>query len=555
MSSRRNARAASPVLGLSAALALLNGACSTPDALDPAMEVPTMAAVVPTTGLVGEWKLDETSGTNANDTKNNFDATVQGSAAFVAGKIDNGLNLNNGTSGIGGKYVQMPSNATLDNVQEGNYTISAWFYAYNTPPNAGSNNAFWGVVTKYGQHMGIAYNSANRFVARHYLTGNVLITNNSDDTFGLNAWHHVASVVNKGAGTVKIYVNGELQGTETFTANTAAREYGTTPFRIGRAETQWAADGKADQVRIYDVALSDQQITDLFEETAGSSFRFPVAMTKGQQIELLGMDHTPDGVMSAQSAVNIQKFLDTARAREVRVILRVTPANPNLENGSGGLSVSAWKSAFDDVASVNANSYLSDGTLIAHYAIDEPFADFTGMNGAILDSLCQYQKSKANWSNVPCFVRDVNTRLYTNRPGGNPYQYVDAGWASMADHHYMPPNTYDGDIGAYFRDNIAKGALAGLSLMYGFNLLNGGREDLPNCESPDQPQNCAMRPSEIEAMADTLAAIGDDQGCGVSGWWIDSNAGPGRNYFFDQDIQDALEYLNQTVGGLRPKDC
>src|ERR671914_45739 len=61
-----------------------------------ATEIPSMAAA-PTTGLVGEWKLDETGGTTANDSKNDYDATVSGGAAFVAGKIGNALDLTNGT--------------------------------------------------------------------------------------------------------------------------------------------------------------------------------------------------------------------------------------------------------------------------------------------------------------------------------------------------------------------------------------------------------------------------------------------------------------------------
>jgi hypothetical protein len=517
---------------------------------------------VPTNGLIGEWKLDETGGTIAHDTKNDFDASVQGGAAFVAGTLGRALNLNNGTAGTGSKYAEMPSNTTLNNVQEGNYTIAAWFYPYTRPPNTNSNNGFWAIVSKYGQHMGIVYNSLGRFVARHYLTGNVLIVNNSSATYPINDWYHVTSVVSKTAGTVKVYVNGDLMGTETFTPNTAAREYGSTPFRIGRAETTWAADGMVDQVRIYNVALNDQQIEDLYNETSTPTFRFPVGMSKGQQFELLGMANTPDGHMAGQSATTVQRILDSARVKGARVVVRVTPTNSNLLNASGGLDTTEWKNAFDGMAGINANSYLSDGTLIGLFAIDEPFTDFNGMTGAILEQLCRHQKSKANWSNVPCFIRDLNTKLYENRPAGGTYQYVDAGWAQIADHHYVPAAKYNGSMGAYFRDNLAKGDSAGVGLMYGFNLLNGGKE-VPGCAKPVDPNhhNCAMSAGEIRAMADTLAAIGDDEGCGVNGWEIDPAAGPERDYFFGQGdyvgngIPSALQYLHSKVSGLRPGVC
>jgi hypothetical protein len=71
---------------------------------------------------------------------------------------------------------------------------------------------------------------------------------------------------------VKVYVNGAFQDQASFTANTAAEEYGTTPFQIGKSGTFWAADGKVDQVRIYNRELTAAEIADLFNET-GSSVR------------------------------------------------------------------------------------------------------------------------------------------------------------------------------------------------------------------------------------------------------------------------------------------
>src|SRR4051812_4429834 len=71
-------------------------------------KVPISTTAAPTSGLIGEWKLDEMGDTIAEDTKNGYDATVQGGAAFIAGKLGRALNLNNGTAGTGGKYAEMP---------------------------------------------------------------------------------------------------------------------------------------------------------------------------------------------------------------------------------------------------------------------------------------------------------------------------------------------------------------------------------------------------------------------------------------------------------------
>jgi hypothetical protein len=269
------------------------------------------------------------------------------------------------------------------------------------------------------------------------------------------------------------------------------------------------------------------------------------------------LDNTPDGVMSGQTQATVQRILDSAEVKGARVTIRVTGANPDLrETGTRNFDIDKWKAAFDNMSGVDANEYVASGTLIAHFAIDEPFSDFDNMTGATLEEICQYQKSQPGWEQVPCFIRELNTRLYDKRPQGGAYQYVDAGWAQIADHHYVPALKYDGSMLAYFEDNLAKGDSFGPGLMYGFNLIDGGRE-VPGCAKPSDPNhhNCAMSAAEIRAVADTLAILGNGRGCGVNGWWIDPTAGPSRKYFFTAGIQSALEYLNGKVGTLSPGPC
>jgi hypothetical protein len=262
-------RAGSLLAGLCAVGSLVLGGC-TPDEMNQP-SVPISQAVAPTGGLIGEWKLDEMGGTIAADTKSGYDATVQGGAAFVGqAKLGRALNVDNGPLGTGGKYAEMPSNPVLDTVQRGNYTISAWFWSYSIPPG-GTSNPHWAVVVKAGFNMGLVYEPDRKFTMRHYLTGDTLAAATSAGTYGLNAWHHLAGVVNRTAGTVTLYVDGDVAGTKTFTANRGPRNYGTTRFRIGKGSSTWAADGKVDQVRIYNRALLATEITNLYTETIGTT--------------------------------------------------------------------------------------------------------------------------------------------------------------------------------------------------------------------------------------------------------------------------------------------
>jgi hypothetical protein len=558
-------------IGLCAAGLLASAACTPDEVQAPVVQAPQSeieASVAPTSGLIGEWKLDETGGTIAVDSKNGYNATVFGGAAFLAGKLGNALNLNNGTAGTGGKYAQMPSNAALDNVQEGDYTISAWFHPYSIPPNATVVNRYWAIVSKYGAHMGLVYNSDAHFVFRHYLTGTPAVLELAQGTTvrPIGSWYHVAGTVNKAAGISKIYVNGVLEDTGAWTQNTAAHEYGTTPFRIGKTDTEWAADGMVDQVRIYDRELSASEIADLANETPGSTFRFPVGMSKGTDESLLGMSYTPDGHMTTGSVAGVYSRLQAAKAAGARITLRVTGGNANFADPATPRTfvLSKWKDTFrvhvGGMPSDTVTKYLADGTLIGHYAIDEPYSDFDNLHGPnlgpTLEQMCQYQKSFPAWSAVPCIIRELNTRLNLYSPSGG-YQWVDAGWATVADHTIA---AYGDNVQDFYQANLDQGHAVGLGMMYSFNLLNGGHE-FTGCDKPDSQMECAMTADEVSTMADAIANLGSDQGCGVIGYMIDPDPGPARNYFFSQDtyanngIQSALQYLNSRVGGLRPGLC
>lgn len=665
------ARRARPLLaGLYAMGSLVGGGCMMDQVNEP--EVGADFSAAPTLGLIGEWKLDETSGTTAADTKSGYNATVLGGAAFVTGKIGNALNFDNGTAGTGGKYAEMPSNAVLDNVQEGNYTTSAWFYAYTAPTDLVVENRNWAVVTKYGQHLGLFYEVGQKFSARHYLTGNVFVGASSTATYALNTWHHVASVVSKTAGTVKLYVNGTLAATQTFAPGTAAREYGTTRFRIGRAQYQWAANGKVDQVRIYNRDLSVAEVSDLYNETTqvpptvttksataigtttatlngsgnpnGASttgwFRYwttnpgsctdtggtrspstggtalgsgtaavsysrgitsltvgtiyyfcaiasnsagtrfgtirylvPVRFAVGMFMNMADLDAspwTPDAKLSWTGG-NIPQILADAKATGSRIVMHVTRDNGVYTNTDGTFNMANWKADFNLVAGYgNAiRPYVKDGTMIGHYAIDEPFIDFTNFQAADLEEMCQHQK--LSWPFVPCIVRINPAKLDSVKPAGG-YIYVDAGWATLTDFQYDQP-PFDGNFKTWYDTNLVAARRSGLGMIYGFNLLNGGHEATPapgGCvhPPPDQSANCAMTATEIDKIANAITTsplgLGHDQACAVIGWQLSNTAGsPERNYFFgtgqysSNGMQAAMQNLwNKTAGaGLRPAPC
>lgn len=86
----------------------------------------------------------------------------------------------------------------------------------------------------------------------------------STATIVWNQWHHIVATYNAVAGTSKIYLDGELVTTGTFTGvldrRTATTKMGT------RANSYWMG-GTLDDVRLYSRAISAAEVKDIFDGT------------------------------------------------------------------------------------------------------------------------------------------------------------------------------------------------------------------------------------------------------------------------------------------------
>ena len=218
----------------------------------------------------GWWKFDETSGTTAADSSaGSVDGLVSNGADWVAGKFDNALDFDNSNS-----VVTLTNAAPLEDLQENSYSISAWFKPDTTPPGSGSDpDAAYAIVIKKGWHLGLSYNESNQFVMNHVLTGNSQVPATSTNAFAPGSYYHLVGIIDRTNGLTKIYVNGRLEATASWTAGTATREYGTEEWRIGMAHPYhlqsfaWPADGIIDDVRLYSRALTDCEAEQLYGAT------------------------------------------------------------------------------------------------------------------------------------------------------------------------------------------------------------------------------------------------------------------------------------------------
>ncbi len=205
--------------------------------------------------LVGWWKLDEGSGTITEDASGNgHHGTLVSSPAWTAGIRGTALSFDT-SNYIAAERVT----AVTDN-----WTISAWVNPASLPQNTamifynGSDQGGYGIV------LGPAANSSE-FGG---LYGQVVWIGSGYSLPSANTWYHLVMV--RDSGTAKFYVNG-VQTANTSNSNplavagclSIAEQYDNCSSPKGRR-----FNGKIDDVRIYDRALTAADVQGLYD--AGS---------------------------------------------------------------------------------------------------------------------------------------------------------------------------------------------------------------------------------------------------------------------------------------------
>jgi len=226
--------------------------------------------------LAGHWKLDDKAGGTVVDSspaKNPGKIVAQ--PGRTTGKFGGAFTFNGKDS-----YVEIPNSKDLDQIQNGSYSIAAWFKPEIVPPGTSdaANDAQYGIVMKTGWHEGLSYNNQKQFVMTHWIQGDANPvwsgTGTWTDEYAPGEWYHVGGVVDQDERVAKIYVNGELKGTtDPWNKGTKTKVYEQQTWKIGVAapgsdQYAWFAKGAVGDVRIYKGALTDGQVRTLYEAGA-----------------------------------------------------------------------------------------------------------------------------------------------------------------------------------------------------------------------------------------------------------------------------------------------
>jgi len=207
---------------------------------------------------MGAWTFDEGSGTTAKDSSgNNNNGRLVGGPTWVPGKFGKALKFD----GVD-DYVEVPHNASL--LPPGNEeTVSVWI---NAERLTGPNGAQWqGILSKGDSPRVYSLYTDSGGGVLHFSTGpsGAYVGTVSTTQVPLNQWVHIAVVVT--GGQHHYYINGLPAGVSGSGVTLPAGS--TSILTIGKTpgETDREFKGMIDDVRLFDFAMTAEEIKDLYD--------------------------------------------------------------------------------------------------------------------------------------------------------------------------------------------------------------------------------------------------------------------------------------------------
>ena len=203
--------------------------------------------LVPITGLISYYKLDETSGAVVNDSYGSEHLTNTGVSINQSGKIETSYLSTSVTNKL---------NTTSATSITGNFTINCWVFRT-------ASNTDGATIFQQGNNTSIGFGLYVWSDSRLYIRINGSITTITTSSTPLNTWMMLTAVYN--GSNLKFYSNGILIQTTAFTTNPTASNirsmfYNSVQFY-----------GKLDETSIYNTAITQTEIDILYNSGIGTT--------------------------------------------------------------------------------------------------------------------------------------------------------------------------------------------------------------------------------------------------------------------------------------------
>lgn len=215
-------------------------------------------------GPVGYWKLNESTGTDADDLMGARDGTLtnfDGTGDWVSGKLSNAVNFD-GTD----DHILIPAYTGFDfgGTSQG-FTICAWINTNGVATDhdivrKGANDTTAQYLLKIE-----ADNDSIKMCVYDTGASDFACAESAASSISTGTWVFVAGVVN--GNSISTYINGASSGTP---ATFGTIKTSTEQVAIGGDE--YPFDGEIDDVRIYNQALPESKLAYIYNSGTGREF-------------------------------------------------------------------------------------------------------------------------------------------------------------------------------------------------------------------------------------------------------------------------------------------
>ena len=331
----------------------------------------SVPSYVPTNGLVGWWGFNG----NAQDGSGNGNHGTVNGATLITDRFGNQNSAYN-FDGINFNHIEIPSDSSLDLVND--FSISCWFNSnlmYNQPatvrsilmkvgdgvgmPN-GYTYGIWGGIAGTNSQVGVV-----NFQAQPHYTS-ITYPNNSSGHVSINTWYNYIVTYTKNDSTLKYYINNVVVDVKHLNFNIG---FNNNPLWIGSQPSIHSStktfDGKLDDIGIWNRALTQQEITILYnaQSCQVSVTTQPSNQTTGanRNVQFSVVSSEPNSTFRWQTDMGLgfQNLTNAGQYAGVNTsTLNVSNTSPHNDNQLFRCIVSTTNCGSDtsDVVTLNVNS-------------------------------------------------------------------------------------------------------------------------------------------------------------------------------------------------------
>ncbi|HEX8254591.1 MAG TPA: LamG-like jellyroll fold domain-containing protein [Thermoanaerobaculia bacterium] len=221
----------------------------------------------PSTALRGWWPGDG----NTRDIQAGNNGTLASGATYAGGQVGQAFSF-----ASPGARVHIPHSAGLDFNSSQDYSIDFWL-------NAGAQPAAATLIEKNGGTYPYSIQllpNGNIYAAANDGSSTVAVTGTGGAGFVANkVWHHIAVVFRHSTKTLQLYVDGQLNATQSYSATLGTLANGQDLYFGARAAGANSFSGLLDEVDIHGAALSLSEIQAIVAAGDLGKCRPPVALT------------------------------------------------------------------------------------------------------------------------------------------------------------------------------------------------------------------------------------------------------------------------------------